>query len=446
MVEALRLADLVAALSYALDLTGGQAAGWSIRSCLLGMRLADVLRLPGGMRPHLYYALLLKDTGCSSNASRVHEIFAGDDLRAKRESLLLDWNRLSWNGWRLGLRLASHGQNLPRRIGHTVELGLTRKRHAREIIQLRCERGASIVQRMGFSELTAEAIRSLDERWDGKGAPLALKGTLIPILSRVMRVAQTMALFPDSVTHALAALAPGCGHVYDPAVVRAARELRFERGLWAGDRDEEVRRRVVEMDPGGIVALDGPRLEEICEAFADVIDAKTPFTYQHSRGVAQAAVTMALGFGLPPGTVALIRRAALLHDIGKLGVSNLILEKPGPLTGDEWQAVRLHPYFTRRILERVPGWEELALMASLHHERLDGSGYPLGLTANDLSRPARIIAVADAYDAMAAARPYRPALPRAEVFRRLEADTPHALDRDCVAMLKQQLATASGSA
>ncbi|MGH9518621.1 MAG: HD-GYP domain-containing protein, partial [Terriglobales bacterium] len=344
--ESLRLADLVAALSYALDLTGGQAAGWAVRSCLLGMRLADVLRLPACLRPHLYYALLLKDTGCSSNATRVREIFEGDDLRAKRESLLVDWERVSWSGWRVGMRVARAGESWPRRLGRTLALGVARRKHAREIIQLRCERGAAIVERMGFSDLTAEAIGALDERWDGRGAPRELRGAMIPILARVMRVAQAMALFPDSVTRALATLAPGCGHIYDPTVVRAARELRFERGLWADERDEEVRRRVVEMDPGGVVALDGPRLEEICEAFADVVDAKTPFTYQHSRGVAKAAVAMALGFGLPPGQVALIRRAALLHDIGKLGVSNRILEKPDKLSAEDWQAVRLHPYYT----------------------------------------------------------------------------------------------------
>jgi HD-GYP domain-containing protein (c-di-GMP phosphodiesterase class II) len=139
---------------------------------------------------------------------------------------------------------------------------------------------------------------------------------------------------------------------------------------------------------------------------------------------------------LPEDQVTLVRRAALLHDIGKLSVPNNILDKPGKLTAAEWETVRLHPYYTQRILERIRGFHDLAFLASAHHERLDGSGYFRNLSAEQLSAGARAIAVADVYDALSSKRPYRSALSKAEVFKIMAADVPHALDGDCFAALK----------
>jgi putative nucleotidyltransferase with HDIG domain len=166
-----------------------------------------------------------------------------------------------------------------------------------------------------------------------------------------------------------------------------------------------------------------------------VIDAKSPFTYRHSAGVAQAAVTIAQRIGMDSGTVAMIRRAALLHDVGKLSVPNSILEKPGKLDSHEWDVVKLHPYYTLEILRRVGGFGDIAEVAAAHHEKLDGSGYFRNLTAATLSLPARILVVADIYDALAADRPYRGGLDPDTVFGILRKEAPHALDANCVEAL-----------
>ena len=170
-------------------------------------------------------------------------------------------------------------------------------------------------------------------------------------------------------------------------------------------------------------------------AFAEVIDAKSPFTYRHSTGVADAAVEIARWFGMSPQQVKLLRRAALLHDIGKLSVSNAILENPGKLNTQEWNVVKDHPYYTLEILKRIPGFEAMSEDAAAHHERLDGSGYWRGWAGEQLSSSARILAVADVFDALHAKRPYRDSLPLEKVFAMMREDSPRALDLPCVEAL-----------
>ena len=438
-----RVADLVSALSYALDLTGGQAAGWAVRTCRIGMRLAAIMGLPADQQADLYYALLLKDTGCSSNAARVAQIFNGDDIAAKRAAKLLDWHGITWQGFRTTFRLADAGQSWHRRLARTAALGLHRRRDALEVVQLRCERGASIALKMGFSARTAEAIRHLDERWDGRGAPAGLRGEQIPVLARIVSVAQTLALFAGDPVAAMRMLRHRGGRWFDPALVRAAAQLRDDRVLWRQESLEESRRRVLDLDPGHLPAADAAGLDRVCEAFAEVIDAKSPYTCRHSREVAEAADCITGQLDLPPAARALVRRAALLHDIGKLGISNRILDKPGGLTREEWITMRQHPRYTGEILGRVPGWQPLAEAAASHHERLDGSGYHRGLRGAHLSIESRIVAVADVYAALSVVRPYRAALPQEAVFALLAAETPHALDADCVAALRAAQAATS---
>jgi putative nucleotidyltransferase with HDIG domain len=202
-----------------------------------------------------------------------------------------------------------------------------------------------------------------------------------------------------------------------------------------------MRRFVLEREPAEDARpLDESRIDDICEAFAWVVDAKSPYTYRHSIGVAAAAVCIAETLDLPSETRTLLRRAGLLHDLGKLAVPSSILEKPGALSPAEWTVVRKHPHYTLEILSRIPGFETLAQVAASHHEKLDGSGYWRGLTAPHLSLPARILAVADVYDALAATRPYRGAMPSWTVMEILERETPHRLDADCVAALRRRIA------
>jgi HD-GYP domain-containing protein (c-di-GMP phosphodiesterase class II) len=178
-------------------------------------------------------------------------------------------------------------------------------------------------------------------------------------------------------------------------------------------------------------------LDSICLALAQIVDSKSPFTFNHSNGVANAAVAIARTLRLPRERVLFIRHAALLHDLGKLGVSNAILEKPGKLDDSEWESMRLHPFYTWKILQTIPGFEEMSEVAASHHEKLNGKGYFRGLDADRLSLESRILVVADIFDALSAKRPYRDSLPQETVFGILQKDAPHAIDGDCVAALRE---------
>jgi putative nucleotidyltransferase with HDIG domain len=219
--------------------------------------------------------------------------------------------------------------------------------------------------------------------------------------------------------------------------VRAARSLEYDRELWKQLQAADARQYVLRMEPGIALPATPERIDDICQAFAQVIDAKSPYTFHHSVGVAEAATAIAKQMALAPLTQTLVRRAALLHDIGKLSVSNAILEKPGKLTVEEWTIMRLHPAYTRTILKNIRSFDELAYVAGAHHERLDGTGYPEGLNAEGMTLPARIIAVADVFQALTEKRPYRESLPLDVVFGMMERDIPEKLDGECLRALKE---------
>lgn len=435
----IRLSDVVSALSVALDLTEGQPMGHAIRTCILGMRLADELQLPTEQRSDLYYALLLKDSGCSSNAARLYQIMGADEIKSKAEVKFEDWTKASLSGLRFLLRNVLPGASFPRRILRIAQIALQQRGNNAELIGTRCERGAAIARQIGLSEATAEAIHSLDEHWNGGGYPESRRGLEIPLLARIMNVSQTLDVFAirSGPRAAVKAVAERSGRWFDPEIVRVVRSLEHDRELWQTAKGTGAREHVLQMEPGAALPASPERIDSICQAFAQVIDAKSPYTFRHSVGVAEASVEIAEEMGLPVLTSTLVRRAALLHDIGKLSVSNAILEKPGKLTADEWTVMRMHPAYTRTILRNIGGFDDLAYVAGAHHERLDGTGYPDGLTAEGMSLPARIIAVADVYQALSEKRPYRESLPTEVVFSMMDRDIPEKLDAQCLAALKR---------
>jgi putative nucleotidyltransferase with HDIG domain len=433
------MGEVVAALSYALDLTEGQPPGHTARVCRIGMRIGRETGLTPEELGDLYYALLLKDSGCSSNASRLFHILGADEIRAKRDVKTADWTKLGWESLRFALSHVAVGRPFLERVRRLVAMAASREADSRDLVKIRCERGASVARRLGFGEGVAGAIHALDEHWNGRGYPEGRRGREIPRLSQILLLAQTLEVFlrhagPEG---AVEVARKRSGRWFDPELVRAAVSAAARGALWAG-LEEAGLAPVVEMEPEERrITADEAAMDRICLAFAEVVDAKSPFTYQHSNGVARAAVAMARQFGMSGEEIRFLRRAALLHDIGKLSVSNAILEKPGKLTGGEWEAVKKHPYYTLEVLKRVPGFEELSEVAASHHEKLDGTGYFRGWGAERMSRPARMLVVADIFDALAARRPYREALPVETVFGILEKDAPKALDADCVEALKQ---------
>lgn len=274
---------------------------------------------------------------------------------------------------------------------------------------------------------------------------MARRGREIPLLARIMNISQTLDVFANrsGPRAAVKAVADRSGRWFDPEIVRAVCSLENDAELWQRAMAKNARDHVLAMEPGIALPASPERIDSICTAFAQVIDAKSPYTFYHSVGVADAASAIAAQMGLAPSTRTMIRRAALLHDIGKLSVSNAILEKPDKLTPEEWAIMRGHPGYTRIILREIRGFDDLAFIAGAHHERLDGTGYPDGLRAEQMSIPARIIAVADVYQALSEKRPYRESLPLEMVFEIMDRDIPHRMDADCLDALKQSKAVAS---
>jgi HD-GYP domain-containing protein (c-di-GMP phosphodiesterase class II) len=427
------LSELIGALSCALDIAEGEPPGHATRSCLIGMRLADELRLEAAERSDLFYALLLKDAGCSANSAHIAALFGADDQVAKRTSKLVDWSRpLSAFVW--SLRTVAPGGSLAAR---TERLWAVRNEGAvtQSLIIARCYRGAEIARKLGFSEATADAIRALDEHWDGRGQPLGLSGAEIPLAARVLCLAQTLEVFyaTRGLRAACRVAARRSGQWFDPQLVEALLSFRGDARFWASLADPDVS--AVE-PPDRVLLADDNRLDRIAEAFAEVIDAKSRWTHEHGDRVYAIAIGVAARLGFDRAALRDLGRAARLHDIGKLSLSNRILDKPGPLTDAEFAKVKEHPLWTERILERVPSLGALAPLASAHHERLDGHGYPRGLAEDELTMAMRVLAIADVYEALTAERPYRPAFTSNRALELMRADVPRRLDRDAFAALE----------
>jgi len=435
----LSLSEILSSLSYALDLTSGQPMGHAQRSCLIAMRIGVELGLSDDSLSSLYHAMLVKDSGCSSNAARMYEIFGGDEIATKRASKIVDWSNLI-EAAQYAAAYSLPGSSVLKRAGHFLKMAPKLTDLSNGLMESRCNRGAQIALYLGLGDEAADCIRALDEHWDGRGAPLHLKGEEIPILGRIACLAQTLEVFVATFERrsAYETLRSRSGKWFDPELVRIACSFESDDKFWADLRDDPAAS-LLQIDVQAAIQIaTEQRIDSICNAFASIVDAKSPFTGEHSSRVRDYTVQIAGAFGIRGRRLTSLRRAALLHDIGKLAVPNTILDKPAKPTEEEWVVIRKHPMYSHKILSGIRGFERMAELAAAHHERLDGSGYYQGLSADQLDLDMRIIAVADVFDALSAERPYRPAMPREEVFKILDKEAGTSLDRRCIAMLKER--------
>ncbi len=409
--------------------------GHGLRTCLISLELGHRLGLPLALRRDLYFGALLKDVGCSSNAAQVFALFGGDDRLAKGARMRVDWS----NYFRAAFFAMAHaapGSSWFERAARVATLASRGTRVASRLVEVRCERGGEIVRQLGLGAGAAEVVRSLDEHWDGRGHPRGLRGDEIPIVARILTLAQTLEVFAvrDDIASAMAMVDRRAGRWFDPLVASACAGLEPLLEHWRGLSTRELQQLVIDSEPGGGAVLANARaVDRIALVFAEVVDAKSPFTGAHSNRTTQLAVSVGHQMGWPDEDIADLRRAGLLHDLGKLTVPNSILDKPSPLTASEWEVMRMHSYYTERILEHIRGFEWLAFAAASHHERLDGSGYCRGLRGLQVPPFARVLAVADVFDALSTRRPYRPALDPEQVLGIMERDRdaglcPQALD------------------
>jgi HD-GYP domain-containing protein (c-di-GMP phosphodiesterase class II) len=420
----IRLSEVIAAMSYALDITEGQPQGHAARTCLIGMRIAQQIGLPAVDQSALFYALLLKDLGCSSNAAKMCYLFGADDRKVKRDIKTVDWPKMSDSFKFVQDQVSPTGSRLEKLL-KIVSMALQGPSGPKKLVQTRCERGAHIARQLGFPEATATAILHLDEHWNGKGHPQGLKGQQITLLGRILGLAQTLEVFftQQGLTSAIDIANDRRGRWFDPALVDAFLSITGDTDFWLRVHRPQPFKEVAAFEPpDAMLTVDEPRLDTIAQAFASVVDAKSPWTYKHSAGVADIAVGIAESLDFSPRQLREVRRMGLLHDIGKLGVSNMTLDKPGKLTDEEFTELKKHPAFTEEIVGRVAGLSELAEAAGSHHEKLNGRGYHRGIEAGKLPLASRLLTVADIFEALTAARPYREGIPVEKVLEMLAAD------------------------
>jgi HD-GYP domain-containing protein (c-di-GMP phosphodiesterase class II) len=404
-----RLAEFIACLSLATDAGMGQPMRHAACTCLLAVKAGRALGLSEEDLSDTYYLALLRFVGCTADASEAAAGVGGDEI-ALRTGLapVLMAEMPEFLSFMLK-RFAADQAPLTRLRLVAKELAQG-KAGAKRTIAEHCEVAQILATRMGLRRRVGELSGLVIERWDGKGIPGVLGGEEIPVPARLAAVARDVDVFYQLGGWVLVSdvLQKRRGKAYDPAVVDV---LLANGAAWLADTDDDaVWQSVIESEPSPQLVIDETAVDEVLRAFADFVDLKSHFTRGHSTRVGDLAGEAARAIGCSLEEATLVRRAGYVHDLGKAGIPSGIWDKPGALSQDQWERVRLHPYLTERILTRSRVLKPLAVLAGAHHERPDGSGYHKGLTATSLSRLASVLASANAYDALLQERPYRPAL------------------------------------
>ncbi len=425
--ERVRAAEVIAALSLATDLGIGVPLEHGLRSTLVGMRLCDRLGVDPETASQTYYGCLLFYVGCTAPADIGPEIFGEDDALTTYATPARFGSRPEM-GVGMLRALAPPGGAPWTRAGQ-VARGLPKlARGMKGVVAAICEVAEMLTDRLGLPPPMSQLFAFGSERWDGKGMPGRVKRDQIPLPVRIVHLARDAAFqcmlggpkFATRLVHQRA------GGAFDPSIAG-----RVEEEMLALDDEASAWADVLGCEPAPQLTLEGEAIERALAAMGDFADLNSAYLVGHSRGVAELARAAAQLCGLSAADLATTTRAGLVHDVGRVAVPVRIWNKAGPLTPDDWERVRLHAYHSERVITRSPFLAVLAPAAAFHHERLDGSGYHRGAAAAEITRPARLIAAADAYHAMTEPRPYRPARSPADAAgilgeearaRRLDAD------------------------
>jgi HD-GYP domain-containing protein (c-di-GMP phosphodiesterase class II) len=427
-----RIAELVATLSYAADLGLGQPMAHCMRQTVVAMRLAALAGASDGELEATYYLGLMMNVYCHADAAEQAKWF-GDDISFKGDGIeMLDMSTARMISFMLR-RVGSHGTGAAR-ARRLAAFPVSGPKQVISFLTTHSTLGSQFATRIGLDGAVSVAMRQAYEQWDGKGYPNHLQADQICPPARLVQLASPVEVFGRrrGVNSAMAIARRHRGTQFDPAVV----DLFCDRApeLLDGLDQASSWDAILDAEPQLSRCVTGNGLDEILEAMADLVDLKSPYLAGHSRGVANLVSEAASGLGYSADEVSTLRRAAFLHDLGRLGVSNAVWDKAGPLTEAETERVRLHPYLTDRMLARVSALDGSREIAARHHERLDGSGYPRGLTAASLTPSDRLLAAADAYHAMTEPRPYRIPFDAGRAARELRAEaTAGRLDGEAVA-------------
>ena len=412
----IRLAELLAVLSLGADLGMNQPMEHVMRQCLIALRIGERLGLDEADRGVLYYSSLIAWVGCHIDAYEQAKWF-GDDQAMKGDIRLVDGGSAKYMATYFG----GVGRPLLERARTGVAFMAGGFRDAQVMLDNHWYAARDLCVRVGLGEDVQESVHQSFERWDGKG-PRKLKGDSIDVTSRIVNLADVVEVYhrAGGVDAARDVARDRRGTQFDPDLVDS---FSKDAELVFSDLDATTTwDAIIGAEPSLQPALTD---EEFCvalDAIADFTDVKSPYTLGHSRRVAELAEAAARHMGMAADEVELVRRAALVHDLGKLGVSNSIWDKHGPLTAAEQERVRIHPYLTERMLASSPALAPLGAIALQHHERLDGSGYPRGLSGNAITPAGRLLAAADMYRGRREPRPHREAKPADEAAADLRAE------------------------
>lgn len=427
------LAELVASLSYATDLGRGQPLEHTIRQTRIALRMADLLGVGAAERVATYYVGLLVSVYCHADA-REQAMWFGDDIELKAGVYAADMESL--RALLLTLRRVGAGDAGLARARRILAFPARGWKDLGSFLRVHSTLQSEFAESIGLPQEVASALALSYARWDGRGEPAGVRGQDVPLPVRVVALADLVEVYHRTagVEAASAVALERSGGQLDPALVGLFRDNASEllAGLDEGSSWDEV----IAAEPGLARRVAGDDLDRVLEAMADLVDMKSPHVAGHSRGVARLAAEAARLAGMTDDDVVAVRRAGFVHDLGRLGVPNTIWDKPGPLTAAELERVRLHPYLTDRMLAGLGALAPVRRLAARHHERLDGSGYPHGLRAADLSPADRLLAAADAYHAMTEPRPHREPLAGEAAAAELRAEAGAGrLCGDAVAMV-----------
>ncbi|MFL4476399.1 HD domain-containing phosphohydrolase [Paeniglutamicibacter sp. MACA_103] len=432
--------ELLAALSLAIDLGLGQPMEHMMRATLLGLRIAALLDVDAAVRERIYHANLLAWIGCHADSFELAALF-GDDIGFRSDYYRIDAHGLPM----LSLMLRRTGAGLPggQRVVERALFAARAKTAVRDLIASHCTSAGQLAARVGLDRQLPSILEHTFERWDGLGLPAGRSGAQIPLEMRIAQLADAAEVFlrTGGVDAAVAMVAQRRGTQFDPAIADlfCARARDLAEGLMESDPWPAVLASAPDDAP-----LNAAELDSVLEAMGDFADLKSPWTTGHSRAVASLAADAARILGLGPEEAVVLRRAGWVHDLGRMGVSNAVWDKPGPLSAVEREHLGMYPFLTERILARVPGMRRVAEVAGAHRERLDGSGYPHGRGGSELDPGQRLLAAAEAYETYLEPRPHREALGPRAAGERLRAEAAAGrLDERAVAAV---LAAAGGEA
>lgn len=356
----INLEDLLLCMSNAQDLMSPHLSKHHEKVAYLAFRLAEQMKLPVEQQKDIFLAALVHDIGALSVDEKLDII--------ENESITI--NNHAW-------------------------------------------KGAKLIEKFYPLQKSSNIIKFHHIPWnngDGhifKGEEVPIESHIIHLADRVCAMSRSDRTVISKLPEIISAICSKSNSIYIPEIVEALQKLSTKEYIWLDLISDSPVKTMKNSDLLGVINLDIDDVIELALIFSQIIDFRSHFTARHSVGVAKTAQCLAGFVGFSPYECKMMLIAGYLHDLGKLAISNKILDKPGKLCEDEFNIIRSHTYYTYRLLEPIAAFHTINQWASYHHEKLDGTGYPFHIEGENIPLGSRVMAVADVFTAITEDRPYR---------------------------------------